>query len=119
MPLVIEAPTDKQLDYIAGLCADRGLKFPAVVYSKTEASVIISEILRGQVVSIDRRSFSVAVRDPWVAEGGWKWTHNLLGDVEWNTEAQAWLWIAPDGKRQPGMFKTSKAAKSHALRSFS
>jgi len=46
--LTIEAPTDAQLDYIAGLCADRGLVFPAAVYSKAEASEIIDAIRQGR-----------------------------------------------------------------------
>ena len=43
----IEPPTDPQLEYIASLCADRGIPLPAAVHSKTEASEIIGGILNG------------------------------------------------------------------------
>ncbi len=42
-----EAPTDPQLAYIARLCADRDLETPEAVYSKAEASEIISRIRAG------------------------------------------------------------------------
>lgn len=44
--LQVVAPSDAQLAYIAGLCEERGLKPPAVVASKQEASEIIGRILR-------------------------------------------------------------------------
>lgn len=46
--LRIEAPSDAQLAYIAGLCEERGLDFPPAVYSKCEASEIIAAILQRQ-----------------------------------------------------------------------
>lgn len=46
--LTVIAPSDAQLLYIAGLCAERGLERPAAVYSKAEASEIIAAILQGQ-----------------------------------------------------------------------
>lgn len=42
--VVIVAPTDAQLAYIASLCEERGLP-PAVVYSKADASATIGELL--------------------------------------------------------------------------
>lgn len=41
---LIEAPSDAQLAYIAGLCEDRGLPLPEAVASKQEASAIIDAI---------------------------------------------------------------------------
>lgn len=46
--LTVEAPSDAQLRYIAGLCEERGLDHPAAIYSKAEASEIIEAILRRQ-----------------------------------------------------------------------
>ena len=43
--VTIVAPTDPQLDYIASLCEERGYPMPAV-HSKTEASLLIGELLR-------------------------------------------------------------------------
>ena len=40
----IVAPTDAQLGYIAALCEERGYPMPPV-HSKTEASLIIGELL--------------------------------------------------------------------------
>jgi hypothetical protein len=45
--LTVYAPTDAQLDFIAGLCEERGWFPPAVIASKQEASEIISAILAG------------------------------------------------------------------------
>lgn len=47
MSMVIEAPTDAQLDYIASLCAYRNCPTPEAVYSKAEASVIIDRLRAG------------------------------------------------------------------------
>lgn len=44
-PLTVEAPSDAQLRYIAGLCDERGLVPPSVVASKQEGSEIIGAIL--------------------------------------------------------------------------
>ena len=44
-PAKIEAPSDAQLTYIAGLCEERGCQPPEAVHSKTEASFIIASIL--------------------------------------------------------------------------
>ena len=45
--LHVEAPTDAQLDFIAGLCEARGLIVPSVIASKQEASTIIAAIKSG------------------------------------------------------------------------
>lgn len=45
--LVIVAPTDAQLAYIASPCEERGLE-PPVVYSKADASECIAAILAHQ-----------------------------------------------------------------------
>lgn len=45
MSTAIVAPTDAQLAYLASLCEERGLPMPAP-HSKTEASLLIGEILR-------------------------------------------------------------------------
>ena len=42
--LRVEAPTDAQLSYIAGLCREQGWQPPLAVHSKQEASAIIEAI---------------------------------------------------------------------------
>lgn len=44
MTLLVEAPTDAQLRYIAALCDSQGWEPPAVVASKQEASAIIDSM---------------------------------------------------------------------------
>lgn len=44
--VAIVAPSDAQLAYIAGLCDERGVPFPAAIHSKAEASASIAAILR-------------------------------------------------------------------------
>lgn len=47
-PLTVEAPTDAQLVAIANMCSERGIERPSAVYSKAEASEIITAIQVGQ-----------------------------------------------------------------------
>ena len=51
--LHVEAPTDAQLDFIAGLCEARGLIAPSVIASKQEASAIITAIKAGRYCASD------------------------------------------------------------------
>lgn len=46
--LTIEAPTDAQLGYIASLCREHGIPAPELVYSKQEASEIITAMREGR-----------------------------------------------------------------------
>ena len=46
MPLRIEAPTDGQIYFIQRLCEERAYPM-AVVYSKTDASILIDELRTG------------------------------------------------------------------------
>lgn len=46
-PLLIEAPTDAQLLYIARLCVERELPRPEVVASKAEGGEIIDALKAG------------------------------------------------------------------------
>lgn len=62
MTLIIEAPTDTQLGYIADLCAKTGHEPPAVVASKQEASEIITALRTGSYI---------AERYDWPFEGGY------------------------------------------------
>jgi len=57
----IEAPTDPQLLTIRHMCAERGLERPEVVWSKREASEIISGIIAGTYRPNDYRQFEVEV----------------------------------------------------------
>ena len=51
MTLLLEPPTDAQLGFIHKLCVEQGWQFPDAVASKTEASLIISEILASTYVA--------------------------------------------------------------------
>lgn len=44
MTLTVEAPSDSQLSYITDLCQKKGQPFPEAVYSKSEASEIITAL---------------------------------------------------------------------------
>lgn len=46
--LVIEAPTDAQLDYIRDLCRKADVPTPDAIYSRQEASVIIEQLRAGR-----------------------------------------------------------------------
>jgi type III secretory pathway component EscU len=46
-PLLIEAPTDAQLDVIRAMCRERCVPLPDVIYSKAEARRIFDELKAG------------------------------------------------------------------------
>lgn len=73
--LSIEAPTDAQLAYIAGLCDERGIDPLPVVYSKEDASECIRAILARQYEPGD---FAATVLDKLIEMQG---TDNAYDDV--------------------------------------
>jgi len=57
----IEAPTDAQLLTIRHMCAERGLERPEVVWSKREASEIITALIAGRYNPNDHRLLDAEV----------------------------------------------------------